>query len=740
MVYVHGEILGVAYFIDETFETRFLLQPFEPGAARLTIQGLSSVRPVKGLTATLMGEPHETLANVIVMGKNEFVALAIPERGPQRERFLKARFPFQARSIQQLAAFPGDLARELAPGIPSADAIRDACAEIAAPASDTRRLRDLLLPHEARNAGYPFIRTILGRLRAAQVPVATAIAPNPYLLARFGVPVTAISAMPEASTIAADDPIRLVGVAAHVLYAAQANGSTAIPIERAEQEAARILSNDFGLAREAFTLAASAKVATMYGGYVGLADNAARELEAARNIKIAVSAPLPTVRVRPSTLSGLNAEQQQAVYSALNSRVSIMTGGPGSGKTYTTKRIAAEAAALGRAVVLAAPTAVAAGVLSRATGLPARTLDSLLGQVQFSDGCSDYRRRLSDAPTLLIVDEGSQISSVLGAALLQAVVRAGNCSLLLCGDPNQLPPVGTGEVLNPLLGSDVPVTRLSTVYRYGSEIAQFAQAVLGGDASVLDRLDGTKVQHLDAPPSLGVPEYLRGYLEHGRNLADLLVLAPTYHGPTGIYALTEYLKWVANPSACEPIQRGRATVYPGVQLSSVVRALLLRQEQYQNTRLPMTGAYLAEHDRVLIAKTSPQATNGQRGSVVGTDSTATGLQQIEILLDEGGRCTFEGDDIDTHVIPGYVSTVHKAQGSQAQTVLLAISDPSPFVTRNLLFTGVTRAAGQFVLSGLREHIERTLHESDQSERLTLLPTALALAPKEILKPRLTINY
>jgi len=737
MVFVRGEVIGVAYFIEETFETRVIVQPADAEAPRLTVGGFTHVRPVKGLSIAVVGEPHGSLPNVIVT--DDFVTLAIPPQGAQRERFLRARFPFSARSLPQLTAFSGDFARDLVPGVVSADAIRDACAEIAAPASDTRRLRDLLRPTAASKAGYPFIRTVLGRLRASEVSFDNALSPNPYVLARFGVPIGTVNAIREAQSIAEDDPTRLVGFAAHVLYEAQEQGSTALLLEQAEREAHHLLG-DFGLAREAFTLAASAKVATIYGPCVALAENAGREIETARNIRFAGSTPLSTVRVRPSTLAGLNSDQQKAVYAALHARVSVMTGDPGSGKTFTTRRIAAEAQALGRTVLLAAPTAVAAGVLARAAGLPARTLDSLLGQVQFADGCADYRRRLSDAPTLLIVDEASQISSVLGAALLSAVARAANCSLLLCGDPNQLPPVGAGELLNPLFTSGVPVTHLSMVYRYGSEIAAFAKAVLQGDASILDRLDGHKVQHLDAPPSYGVPEYLRGYLDHGRSLSDLLVLAPTYHGPTGIYALTEYLKWIANPAACEPISNGNQTIYRGVRLSRVLRTLFTRQDQYQDTRLPIAAAYLATDDRVMIQKTSPQATNGQRGRVVGTDTTKTGLQQIEILLDQGGTCSFEGDDIDTHLLPGYVTTVHKAQGSQARTVLLAINDPSPFVTRNLIYTGVTRAAEEFVLSGLRDHVEPTLRESDRSTRMTLLPTALALTPKELLKPRLTINY
>src|SRR5690606_34009677 len=223
----------------------------------------------------------------------------------------------------------------------------------------------------------------------------------------------------------------------------------------------------------------------LYEAETDLADHLRRLLDGP-------GAPAPAAAGAPGQLPGpeapglLDAHQAQAVRTALSRPLTVITGGPGTGKTLTIRALLAAAAALpgGCRAVLAAPTGRAARRLAEVTGQPAATLHRLLEAAPPElDGQEAWFRRDEDHPLevdLLVVDEASVLDVLLGAALFRAVTDG--MRVVLVGDADQLPPVGPGRVLGDLIAAGVPCVKLQRVYRQvaGSGIVAAAHAVRGG--------------------------------------------------------------------------------------------------------------------------------------------------------------------------------------------------------------------------------------------------------------------
>ncbi len=374
----------------------------------------------------------------------------------------------------------------------------------------------------------------------------------------------------------------------------------------------------------------------------------------------------------------LTDEQVSAVRMAFTSAVSVLTGGPGTGKTRTVSTILACAVAAGDQVALCAPTGRAAKRLEELTGHRATTVHRLLEArpAEDDDGFTfgyDHARRLPHE--LIIADEWSMADLGLAHALVTSV--ADGARVVLVGDIDQLPPVGPGAVLRDLLtvagieGSGVTATTLRTVHRQAaaSRIITLAHELKAGAAPAPRGRDGDVFAV--PQPTAGVADRVAEIVAvrapdfFDRAPADVQVLAPRYAGPAGVDRINEVLQARLNP------RRGRAAV-----------------------------AGFCEGDRVVQTRNNVELdiANGEVGEVAGIDRDR---QELEVAFAAGTVVLGARDARDLR--PAWCLTVHKSQGGQWPVVVLVL-DPTHrrMLWRELVYTAVTRAVDGLLLVGAPE--------------------------------------
>jgi exodeoxyribonuclease V alpha subunit len=385
--------------------------------------------------------------------------------------------------------------------------------------------------------------------------------------------------------------------------------------------------------------------------------------------------------------------QEAAVRMALTRPVSILTGGPGTGKTHTLRAILALARAKGLRCLLAAPTGRAAKRMMEATGHPAGTLHRLLelrpgGQAQRGQG----RPLTAD---LVVVDEASMLDTFLANQLVKALEPGTH--LLLVGDPDQLPSVGPGEVLADLLRSGrFPTTRLVQLFRHGagSGIAFNAQRILAGDLPHFGG-DGDDCFFLRAEaPSVAAELVVdlvtrRLPARYGFSPGDVQVLAPMHRGEVGVGALNVRLQERLNP---------------GHEGMPEIRA---------------AGHVYRPGDRVLQLRNDYelQVFNGDLGTVQRIDPVA---QELTLALDDGRQIRYPYASLFalTHA---YAISVHKAQGAEFPAVVIPLlTSQAVMLGRTLLYTALTRARRLVVLVGQHRALRLAMRDWRRDPRHTAL--------------------
>ncbi len=421
---------------------------------------------------------------------------------------------------------------------------------------------------------------------------------------------------------------------------------------------------------------------------------------AARARNLATSGPQLRLhrRERPATGEFVPSDRQWAVVDAvLGGRLAILTGGPGTGKTATMRALVDLVRANARTVRLCAPTGKAARRLTEATGAPATTIHRLLEWIPgegFARGPDDP----IDGTDVLVVDEASMLSVALADALLGAV--GPRTHVLLVGDIDQLAPVGPGRVLEDLIEAGVvPTVRLDEVFRQAARslIVRAAHAINAGERPPLDAgPDDVRdffVIEREAPEAMfdEVVSLAGGRLaEHyGLGAADVLVLAPMHRGPLGVDALNDALRGRLNPSG-EPV--------PGTPLRVGDRVIQTRND----------------HERELM--------NGELGLLAHYDAAD---DRVTLATDDGRRLGLGSDELSTLRL-AYAISVHKAQGSQAPAVVVPLfRGHHIMLTRNLLYTAVTRAERACVLVAQPPALWTALTRRDTRTRHTRLARLVA---------------
>ena len=390
--------------------------------------------------------------------------------------------------------------------------------------------------------------------------------------------------------------------------------------------------------------------------------------------------------------------QRQAVHMALTGKVSILTGGPGTGKTKTVQAILHLLQSKGKQALLAAPTGRAAKRLAETTGHEAKTIHRLL-EVSPKEGFKFQRNR--DNPLecdLLILDECSMIDLILMNSLLKAIPPGTH--LLLVGDADQLPSVGAGNVLRDLINSRViPVTRLEVIFRQaaGSAIITNAHRINRGEMPLFpkDKPDFYffgKENPEDAADLLVDIVARRIPDKFGIPSGDIQVLTPMYRGAAGARALNEKLQARLNPLRYD------------------------RPEYRSGSRLFRTG------DRVLQLRNNydKDVFNGDVGRITGLD-----LEAGEIRVEfEGRSVSYEFSDLDELTV-AYAMSVHKSQGSEYPVIVLPLlTQHYILLQRNLLYTAITRAKKMVVIVGTRKAIAMAVKNDKIAARWSALQERL----------------
>jgi exodeoxyribonuclease V alpha subunit len=432
----------------------------------------------------------------------------------------------------------------------------------------------------------------------------------------------------------------------------------------------------------------------------------AEEDLAARLLGLARRPGLPAKRVErwlaaDAESRGLSDEQRQAVATAATSGCFVLTGGPGVGKTTTTRALVRCLQALGRSVALAAPTGKAARRLGEVVGLEARTLHRLLGA-----GSSAGFRYGADDPLpfdVLIVDEASMLDTQLARAVVRAI--GPGSQLILVGDADQLPSVGPGQVLRDLLASGrVPAARLETVFRQAarSQIVTNAHRIRQGLLPVMA-----------LPTALG-----RAAGDGGSDC--VFVTAP----PARVAAVAADWAAMRLPRLLGVPPGEVQAIAPLVRVCQTLNSMLqerLNPSRGQGER-PHGALPLRLGDRVIQTHNNYNlgVFNGDTGTIVEIES-GSGLT---VDFGDGRVVTYGAIDI-LDLDHAYGLTVHRAQGSEwPGVVVLASSSFGPILSRNLLYTAITRARQAVVVVGDEKAIAEAVARTRDQERVTGLPILL----------------
>ena len=392
---------------------------------------------------------------------------------------------------------------------------------------------------------------------------------------------------------------------------------------------------------------------------------------------------------------------------AASSRLLILTGGPGTGKTFTTKTIVALWRAMGKSIKCASPTGRAAQRLSEMTGHEAKTIHRLL---VFDPSTRQFRHN-EESPLetdCLIVDETSMLDLFLAHSLFKAV--APRTQILLVGDIDQLPSVGPGMVLRDLMSSGMlPIVRLTEVFRQAAEsnIITNAHRINAGQYPQLTptiKFGLSDCLWLEAEePALGaegiahlVSEYLP---KHGINpVQQVQVLCPATRGDIGTRQLNTMLQKLLNPPTPEKVELTRG------------------------------GLLLRAGDRVIqqVNDYQREVFNGDVGTVARID-----LQEQEVIVQFAEReVTYDYADLSELAL-AWAITIHKSQGSEYNVVILPLfMQHYMLLSRNLLYTGLTRAKQLAILVGPTKAIGLSVRRVMDRQRYTALADRL----KEALRP------
>lgn len=423
-------------------------------------------------------------------------------------------------------------------------------------------------------------------------------------------------------------------------------------------------------------------------------------------LEAAAAAPRHDIHLAP--------QQAEAVRLAMTQGVLVITGGPGTGKTTIIRCIAEILSEMQMEFALAAPTGRAAKRMTEATGCEAKTLHRLLEYVP-----GEGFQRNADNPLfydMIIVDEASMVDVPLLNALLAAIPEG--TRLIMVGDSDQLPSIGPGDALRDITASGaIRVVRLTEIFRQAqqSRIVTNAHRINDGLQPLLDggpesdfRFEEIPSQEQALSRVLDLCAHPDADMPVGEPLLDMQVLVPMKKGPLGVYHLNTRLQESLNPPAPE-----KAEHTFGERILRVGDKVMQVQNNYRIewTKRGPGGATIE----------GTGAFNGDLGTVYRIDNTT---RRFSILFDDDRLAHYDFTQSD-EIELAYCISIHKSQGSEFPVVLLPLcGGPPVLLTRNLLYTAVTRARRQVVCIGRRETIAAMVRNNRDMRRYTSLAVRL----------------
>lgn len=406
----------------------------------------------------------------------------------------------------------------------------------------------------------------------------------------------------------------------------------------------------------------------------------------------------------------LNGEQTDAVLASMTKGVSIITGGPGTGKTTIVRCILEMFKQDNKRVLLCAPTGRAAKRLSESSGMEAKTIHRAL-EMNPTDGDGIFHRNENNPidADVVIVDEMSMVDVGLFYHLLKAL--RGSTRLIMVGDKDQLPSVGAGNVLRDLIESNkIHTTQLKNIYRQGNDslIITNAHLINSGKMPIIDNTSKdffyepgkdliANSETIVDLVTTRLPKYF------GIKPSEIQVLAPMKAGPCGIDNLNKRLQMTINPhfSGVE-IDSDFTKYHVGDKVMQIQNNYEMNYTKYESNGAVQEGTGVFNGDIGYITKITPDT------------------HEVTIRFDDGKVCTYARTDL-YQITLAYAITIHKSQGSEFDCVVIPLVPGAPIIiTRNLLYTAITRAKKAVVLVGSKQMLARMIYNNYTAKRYTLL--------------------
>lgn len=388
-------------------------------------------------------------------------------------------------------------------------------------------------------------------------------------------------------------------------------------------------------------------------------------------------------------------KQRQAVEKSLSTGMLVITGGPGTGKTTVVRTILRLAEQEGLRILLCAPTGRAAKRLEETTQRKAKTIHRLLIPEGYAGAVQvfTYNESKQLPADLIIIDEVSMLDMEMLYHLLQALPP--KCRCILVGDADQLPSVGAGAVLHDIIHSDVvPVVRLDTIFRQkeGGRIVTNAHLINRGQMPVVN--EDTEFRFVEITDeeegAQQVSKIYNSEMMETRDAFAVQVLTPMYRNPCGVDNLNDLIQSQTNAAA-----PNKTEFKDGKNVFRVGDKVMQKQNNYDK------GVF-----------------NGDIGTIFAIHDDQIYVRYLEQDV------SYEGPEID-EITLAYAITVHKSQGSEYHTVIIAVVDSHAIMLqRNLFYTAVTRAKRKVVLVGTKQALQRAVENIRTSRRFTLLSQRL----------------
>ncbi len=412
----------------------------------------------------------------------------------------------------------------------------------------------------------------------------------------------------------------------------------------------------------------------------------------------------------------LAAGQAEAVKMALKAGVMVITGGPGTGKTTTINSVISILNGYGSKIELAAPTGRAAKRMTEATGMEAKTIHRLLVTNFLTDDITKQSfEKNQENPIeadVVIIDETSMVDISLMSSLLKAV--APGTKLILVGDVDQLPSVGPGNVLKDIINSGcVPVVRLVEIFRQAQEsaIVMNAHRINNGLYPVLNEVDKDFffIKRINAEEVIDtlldlVTKRLPSYVNCDK-LKEIQVLTPMRKSPLGVHNLNQLLQKRLNPPSKQKNEKE-------------FRSIIFREgdKVMQNKNNYSINWQLLDHANRKVEE-GTGIFNGDEGIIQRIDDRE---ELVTVLFEDSKLVKYEYAQLEELEL-SYAITIHKSQGSEYRVVVLPLhSGPALLMSRNLLYTAVTRAKSLAVIVGQPDMLKKMVDNNREDRRYSAL--------------------